>query len=319
MKKIFTVLAAVIFTASVFAQAPQKMNYQAVVRDASNKLVTNHTVGMRISILQTTPTGTAVYVETQTPTTNANGLVSIAVGNGSLVSGTFASINWANGPYFIKTESDPTGGTSYTITGTSQILSVPYALHANIADSVKGGETEPLYNASVAKNITASDTANWTASISTHKIGDNYGGGIVFAVYDNGQHGLIADTADLGPVVWYNGSNTTTSAFRDGFCAGKSNTDLIIANQGAGSYAAMLCNNLNHSGYGDWYLPSIHELLLLQQQQNVVGGFTQTFYYSSTEDVTNNAQVLTVHFTYYTTYQSPKNDATYHTRAIRAF
>ena len=115
-------------TASVFAQAPNKMSYQAVIRNSSNVLVTNSAIGMRISILQTSATGAAVYVETQIPTTNANGLVSIEIGGGIVEMGGFSAINWANGPYFIKTETDPTGGTSYTITGTSQLLSVPYAL-----------------------------------------------------------------------------------------------------------------------------------------------------------------------------------------------
>ena len=110
------------------AQAPQKMSYQAVIRDNSNTLVTNQVVGMRISILQGSANGSASYTETQTPTTNANGLVSIEVGAGTVVSGTFAAINWTNGPYFIKTETDPTGGTAYSITGTNELMSVPYAL-----------------------------------------------------------------------------------------------------------------------------------------------------------------------------------------------
>ncbi|MDX9776817.1 MAG: FISUMP domain-containing protein, partial [Petrimonas sp.] len=78
-----------------------------------------------------------------------NGLVSVEIGSGTVVSGTFATIDWSNGPYFIKTETDPTGGTSYTITGTSQLLSVPYALHAKTAESVTGGitETDPVYSA----------------------------------------------------------------------------------------------------------------------------------------------------------------------------
>jgi uncharacterized protein (TIGR02145 family) len=130
MKKIITIFAAILITSFVFAQAPEKMSYQAVIRDGSNALVTSTLVGMQISILQGSANGTAVYVETQTPTSNTNGLVSLEVGGGIVVSGTFASIDWANGPYFIKTETDPTGGISYTITGTSQLLSVPYALFA---------------------------------------------------------------------------------------------------------------------------------------------------------------------------------------------
>jgi hypothetical protein len=134
MKKIFTICAAFCITASIFAQAPEKMSYQAVIRDGSNALVASSSVGMQISILQGSLSGTAVYVETQTPTSNTNGLVSLEIGNGTTISGNFTTIDWANGPYFIKTETDPTGGTNYTITGTSQLLSVPYALHAKNSD-----------------------------------------------------------------------------------------------------------------------------------------------------------------------------------------
>uniref|UniRef100_UPI004048E1FA hypothetical protein n=3 Tax=Flavobacterium sp. TaxID=239 RepID=UPI004048E1FA len=149
MKKIITICAVLLMTASVFAQAPEKMSYQAVVRDGSNALVTSTAVGMQISILQYSASGTAVYVETQTPTSNINGLVSLEIGSGTVVSGDFTNINWSNGPYFIKTETDPTGGTSYSITGTSQLLSVPYALHAKTAETVTGGITEndPVFGA----------------------------------------------------------------------------------------------------------------------------------------------------------------------------
>ena len=136
MKKIITVCAVLLMTASVFAQAPEKMSYQAVVRDGSNALVSSTAVGMQISILQGSASGTAVYVETQTPTSNANGLVSLEIGAGTVVSGDFTTIDWANGPYFIKTETDPAGGANYTIEGTSQFLSVPYAFHANTAQQV---------------------------------------------------------------------------------------------------------------------------------------------------------------------------------------
>src|SRR5690554_5516449 len=135
MRKLFTLLVAVFLTATLWAQSPEKMSYQAVIRNSSEALVTNTTVGMQISILQGSASGTAVYVETQSPTTNANGLISIKIGDGTVQSGDFTNIEWANGPYFIKTETDPAGGTDYTITGTSQLLSVPYALHAKTADN----------------------------------------------------------------------------------------------------------------------------------------------------------------------------------------
>ena len=143
MKKICTICAAILITASVFAQSPDKISYQAVVRNASNALVINTTVGMQLSILQGSASGTAVYVETQTPNTNVNGLVSLEMGTGTVVSGTFASIDWANGPYFFKTETDPTGGTSYSITGISQVLSVPYALYAKTSGSSTPGPQGP--------------------------------------------------------------------------------------------------------------------------------------------------------------------------------
>jgi hypothetical protein len=104
------------------------MSYQAVIRNSSNALLTSTQVGIQISVLQSSSTGTPVYVETQTPSTNSNGLVSLEIGTGTVVSGTFAGINWANGPYFIKTETDPTGGTTYAISGTNELMSVPYAL-----------------------------------------------------------------------------------------------------------------------------------------------------------------------------------------------
>jgi hypothetical protein len=141
MKKIYSVLATAAIIATIFlpqptnAQSPQKMSYQAVVRDADNALVSNQPVGMQISILQGSASGTAVYVETQTPNSNANGLVTLEIGSGTVLNGDFSSIDWSAGPYFLKTEIDPSGGIDYSITGTSQLLSVPYALYAEKSGS----------------------------------------------------------------------------------------------------------------------------------------------------------------------------------------
>ena len=136
MKKIFNksahlliiILAHLLINTSIFAQAPQKMSYQAVIRNTSGALVSSSSVGIQISILQGTATGTAVYTETQNASTNVNGMVSLEIGVGTVITGIFAGINWANGPYFIKTETDPAGGTNYSITGTNELMSVPYAL-----------------------------------------------------------------------------------------------------------------------------------------------------------------------------------------------
>ncbi len=346
MKKIITICAVLLMTASLWAQSPEKMSYQAVVRDGNNALVTSTAVGMQISILQGSSSGTAVYVETQTPTSNINGLVSLEIGSGTVVSGDFTTINWVNGPYFIKTETDPTGGTNYSITGTSQLLSVPYALHAKTAESIMGGitETDPIFGASVASGITGSDTTYWnnkqdqltagtginitgnTVSAKTYSVGDFAHGGIVFWVDETGQHGLVCAKEDQSTgIQWYNGSNTTVNAVRDGIGAGMYNTERIIANQGVGSYAAQLCANYQGGGYGDWYLPSKAEVNLMYQNKTVIdatatvnggSGFVSAYYWSSTEGANDHAwdQYFGLGYQY--------NDFkyfTYRVRAVRAF
>lgn len=130
MKKLVTFVSAIILSASLWAQAPQTFSYQAVVRGVNNELVANKPVGMKISLLQSSENGSAVFIETHKPTANENGLVSIAIGGGTEVNGTFANIDWSKGPYFIKTETDPAGGTNYGLSTISQLLSVPYALYA---------------------------------------------------------------------------------------------------------------------------------------------------------------------------------------------
>ena len=112
------------------AQAPQKMSYQAVIRNSSNTLIVSSPIGMKVSVVQGTSAGTVAFSETHTATTNVNGLVSLEIGTGTATFGTFSGIDWANGPYFIKTEIDPTGGINYTISGTTELMSVPYAMYA---------------------------------------------------------------------------------------------------------------------------------------------------------------------------------------------
>jgi uncharacterized protein (TIGR02145 family) len=157
MKKFYLFLATVLSTTTLFAQAQGAMSYQVVVRDATNALVSNHAIGIRISIIQGSAEGVSIFTETQMVNSDTNGLVSTTIGSGA----DYDNINWSDAPYFIKTEIDPTGGGSYSITGISQLLSVPYAMHAKTAERVTGVlmENDPLYLVSQAHNITASDIA----------------------------------------------------------------------------------------------------------------------------------------------------------------
>ncbi|MCH2194690.1 hypothetical protein [Kordia sp.] len=303
MKKLYTFLVAIILTATTFAQAPEKMSYQAVVRDSGDAFVTNQVIGMQISILKTTATGTAVYVETQTPTTNVNGLVTVEIGTGTPVTGTFAGIDWSADTYFIKTETDPAGGTNYSITGTSQLLSVPYALHAKTAASVT--ETQTLTDVVALGNtvnnqlkLVTDPTEPQDAATKAYvdalevqlaaledritalepKIGDSYLGGIIFYIYEPGDagyvpgesHGLIAATSDQSTgIQWTLSAFHTAIAGAASYSDGAANTDAIIAQTGAApanTYAAGLCRLYSTSGNNDqglWYLPSKDELNLM--------------------------------------------------------
>jgi hypothetical protein len=432
VKKINSILAGLLLTASLLltqqatAQAPQKMSYQSVLRNSSNVLLANTAVGIRISVLQGSATGSAVYVETQTATTNGNGLVSIQIGTGAATTGTFAGIDWAAGPYFIKTETDPAGGSNYSITGTQEILSVPYAMYAaksgdatimgvvggsssanggtitagvlslTPADATNGGivttgtqtfagnklltgtlgvgTTTPSASAKVEiasttqgflpprmtfaqrNSITSPATGlvifctdcgqtsvggevqvysggMWrnmmgSAAGTDITIGSSYGGGKIAYIlqpgdpgYDaNTQHGLIAATSDQSTGIrWYNGSYIVTGATGTAIGTGLSNTNIIIASQGATatSYAAGLARAYTGGGYTDWYLPSQDELNKLYLNKAAIGGFTNTYYWSSTEYDDYIAWVQT--FSDGTQATSSKIEFTFYVRAVRAF
>jgi hypothetical protein len=322
MKKLFTIFAAILLAATGWAQSPEKMSYQAVIRNSSNVLVTNTQVGMQISILQGSASGTVVYTETQMPTTNANGLVSIEIGGGP----GFNTIDWSNDIYFIKTETDPTGGTSYTITGTSQLLSVPYALHAKTAESVTGTitETDPTFTGSQAANITATDITN-LSNLSGTNTGDQDGsetkvtagtnvtvtgsgtisspyvvnatvgtsndfylgqdtlGGIVFEIYlDQNGEQHGLIVSKTENVAQWQTATSLVGADRTE--DGAFNTSLMTSSPAA-TYVAGL-------GAG-WYLPSVDELSILWHNRYYVqkalraGSFTllssHVYYWSSTE------------------------------------
>ncbi len=139
MKKILLSLFTVALSvATVFAQAPEKMNYQGVARDNSGNVLPNQAVGLQVKLHSGTSGGAVVYSETHAISTNAFGLFNVQIGTGSNVTGTFNTIGWGANAFYVEVLMDASGGTSYTSMGTQQLVSVPYALNAKSAANVSG-------------------------------------------------------------------------------------------------------------------------------------------------------------------------------------
>lgn len=301
MKRIFLfTLPLMLYAISAMTQSPEAFNYQAVARDANGEVLSDQPVGFQISLLQGSILGMIVYSETHHTNTNAFGLVNLQIGNGTLVSGDFSAIDWGGGPYFVQIEMDATGGSDYELLGTSQLLSVPYALHAKNAENIS----------------------------TKYQIGDLAHGGIVFWVDETGKNGLVSASFDQGDQIsWANAGYFLTNATGDGIGAGLMNTMLILAvetiNDASGAFAAKLCADLvitdtNGEVYGDWYLPSDHELNLMYTNLHLagLGNFDNFWYWSSTELNSLIAYALGFHDG---TYLSGDKGNIINVRAVRAF
>jgi hypothetical protein len=243
---------------------------------------------MQISVLQSSDAATAVYVENQTATTNTSGLVNVQIGTGTAITGTFAGIDWANGPYFIKTEIDPAGGSNYTITGIQQMLSVPYALYAAHSNE-PGPQGPPGLTGAIGpqgpQGLTgASGVAGTNEGVGgfTHYIGETFGGGIIYYLYkgsDGLEHGLIVSPTESS-LAWQTSALQGTVVNANRTWDGAYNTALMIGSPAA-AYVASLGS--------DWYVPSIDELVLL---------FSNRYAVNKTLIASGNPQIATFS-TYY--------------------
>jgi len=307
MKKriLFLILLQSVLT---FAQAPQKMAYQSVVRNANNQIIANQSIGVKISIVEGSLNGTTVYAETHTTTTNTNGLFTLEAGGGTPTTGTFSAINWGNGSHYIKSEIDITGGTNYIFSGTVQLLSVPYALYAEKSGSTIGN----------------------TGGL-THYVGELFGGGIIVAVWKkNGEeHGLIASLTDLSTGIQWTTpefQSTLIGSAAESYLDGFANTNAIVAQAGTGTnFAAGLCKAYSGGGFTDWYLPAINELKLFKGSYLIVSEVLGITAYSFNDGYNYWTSTETGDDTAYYLNSNPYSDdhdgkmAPYHVRAVRRF
>ena len=282
MRKFLPLLVFLIGSYVAFAQTPEKMSYQAIVRDASNTLLVDKLVGIQVSILQNSETGSEVYVETHSVVTNMNGLVALEIGTG-VTSYDFSSIDWTNGPYFVKVETDPNGADNYSISGVSQLMSVPFALYAKasgngitsdqsdaiVANTAKTGITSDQSDAIVANTAKTGITSDQADAIvaNTAKISLPSGGneGDVLKIV-SGEYAWVGETtyqintfySELGGYVIDINSDGTHGVV------------VAMQDQGFGNWydsTNKINDPDNHDSDGakfrDWRLPSKRELNLI--------------------------------------------------------
>lgn len=279
---ILTCLMLVFYT-GLFAQSPQKFNYQAVCRDNFGNVISNQPLTLRITIYNLFPGGDTLYIETHQMNTNNYGLVNLPVGAGTATAGNFANIPWGAGEKYMELEMDM--GAGFNSAGAPQLISVPYALYANHAGTTS----------------------------CNHYVGENFGGGIVFYLDATKCHGLIASTTDQSSgIEWSSIISQAAGAYSHD---GSSNTMGIML-QGAVSGAAKMCDSLTLNGFDDWYLPSLDELSRMYMLRSIIGGFSSVPYWSSTEY--SNTQSWFLNFNDGYTNNVPKS-GTYCVRAIRRF
>jgi hypothetical protein len=252
MKKI-SLLIAVFLTIifNTYSQSPESFNYQSVIRDSGGNIISNQAVGLQFTIYQNSASGTMVYQETFTENTNDFGLINVKIGMGSVQSGVFADIDWASGPYFLETAIDITGGTSYSVMGTSQLLSVPYALFAKTSGdtswSVNDNETGIMYKSGIVGIGTGATNAFEQFEVRMNESDANATNIRIYNLDDTTQTRMVITNDALNSIVM--GINSSSSPFggNEAFLWYFNNFDFKI---GVGGFERMRFKNDGKIGIG---------------------------------------------------------------------
>lgn len=191
------------------AQAPEKINFQSILRNKEGVIWSNKSISLKIGIVEGGADGAVRYLESHTKTTDMSGLISLQIGTGNVLAGSFHHINWDTAPHYLRLEADFEGGNQFLVLGTQLFSSVPYALFANVADTTlhEKAEIDPMFNLSVAKGITQADTAYWN-----RKVGNNPGdiqvwNGSLWVNVPAGLPGQILTISPAGNPGWLSSSN----------------------------------------------------------------------------------------------------------------
>ena len=256
MKKLVFVLLSCCLINMVSAQTPNLLQYQAVIRNSSGAVVANQAVSMRVSILKGTASGATVYSETHRDTTSANGLVSVEIGAGAAVSGSFGAINWGQGPYFIKTETDISGGSNYLLAGTTQLLSVPYSLFAQsaslkysiVGDTLFSGKEYVIIPGISSANgnavVTGSPMVTTSVVSAVTTVSATVGGQVISIGGSNVISRGICYGTSAAPTI---NQNTVAS----GVGMGSFSVTLPVLNPGTQYYARAYATNATGTSYGN--------------------------------------------------------------------
>ncbi|MBL6447423.1 DUF1566 domain-containing protein [Fulvivirga sp. 29W222] len=312
MNKLASVLLLfIIISPDLVAQGNDSFRYQAVIQSENGQIIASRKVSFLVTILKSALNRERVFSEFHTTVTDEFGVVNLAIGKGNPIFKTFDSIKWASDEHFIKIEMDENGGSNFTLLGESQLMTVPYALHAKSADNVDDADADAqneIQTLSLSGNelkITSGNAIQLpqqTLSLNGNKLSISNGNTVVLPT-ENSQapnpeqpvpiifrgsyiyaHPIDnADNVVFGPF-----QNTGATSDYDG----KTNTEILVGTYGSGNYAAKICADLNAFGYDDWYLPSRAELDAIFKQSYLIADYTLEEYWTSSETANNMAYII---------------------------